>query len=117
MQALVEQERYKKEPVLNSIFYIIYECGVIGTVTVTAAEIPLEMQRIKSSLLELNLKSMLKEEALFGKKYIKGILKTDVTVLNAGNVFSFDRGFLLKALGALLGHIIIFYQIIENKRS
>ncbi|KAG8177296.1 hypothetical protein JTE90_023613 [Oedothorax gibbosus] len=46
---------------------MIFECGVIGTVAVTAAEIPLEMQRIKSSLLELNIQSMLKEEAFIGK--------------------------------------------------
>ncbi|KAG8194036.1 hypothetical protein JTE90_028379 [Oedothorax gibbosus] len=114
MEALFEKEMYQQSLVLDSVFFVAHVCGVVGTVTVSAAEIPLEMQRIKSSLIKKRFQRMLKGPYLFGEQYTNMILQMDVFVLTACDVFSFNRGFLLTALGALMGQVLIIYQIITN---
>lgn len=114
MEALFDRDHFLKSLVLDAASYIVYGSGVIGVVTISAAEIPLEMQRVKYSLLAINFQRLMKEEMVFGEKYGDMLLKMDVTVLTACNVFSFDRGFLLKALGALAAQVLIIYQIIDN---
>lgn len=113
MEALFDQTRFVESKLVDAVLYIVHACGVIGVVTVVAAEIPLEMQRIKSSLIAINFQRLLKNELVFGEKYIDMILRMDLTVLTALNVFSFDRGFLLKALAALMAQVLVFYQIIN----
>lgn len=99
---------------LEAILFMSHACAIIGVVTVCAAEVPLLMQRIKLSLLNLSSRKLAQEGSAFGEKHVDIVIKMEATVLTACNVFPFDRGFLLKAIGAVVAQAVIFHQIIEK---
>ncbi|GFY66776.1 uncharacterized protein TNIN_376181 [Trichonephila inaurata madagascariensis] len=92
-------------------FYFLYIFGTLGFLTICAANIPLEMQRIRSVLLNKMSASSLEGGLLCNEKNIELLLNRDVCVLTACNVFQFDRGFLLKALISVIAQAAVFFQL------
>ncbi|GFS60687.1 uncharacterized protein TNIN_130991 [Trichonephila inaurata madagascariensis] len=95
----------------EAVFYCLYIFGSLGVLTICAANIPLEMQRIKAVLLNKMSASSLEGRLLCNEKYIKLLLKRDVCVLTACNVFHFDRAFFLKALVSVIAQAIVAFQL------
>lgn len=91
----------------EEILFMCHACTIIGSVTVCAAEVPLLMQRIRLSLLNLSSRKIAKDE-------VDSVLQIESTVLTACNVFVFERGFLLKAIGAVVAQAVIFHQVVEK---
>lgn len=93
------------------VLYIFHSSCVIGVVTVFAAEIPLELQQIRIVLFDV----------YFGRFHCKGklkdcldtILKKEPPVLSACNIFVFERSFILKALGGIVGQAVLLYGIMQ----
>ncbi|GFX22766.1 hypothetical protein TNCV_4839031 [Trichonephila clavipes] len=92
-------------------FYFLYIFGTLGFLTICAANIPLEMQRIRSVLLNKMSASSTEGRLLCNVKNIELLLNRDVCVLTACNVFQFDRVFLLKALISVIAQAAVIYQL------
>ncbi|GFU36034.1 uncharacterized protein NPIL_306961 [Nephila pilipes] len=108
---MMHRENWLSELWLEALFYLIFIFGTLGILTVYAGNIPLEMSRIKSVLLEKMSEQSNKDGLLCLEKQILYLMKKDAIVLTACNVFDFDRAFLLKALISVIAHAVIIYQL------
>ncbi|GFQ69000.1 uncharacterized protein TNCT_176001 [Trichonephila clavata] len=102
---------WMSKAIVEAVFYFLYIFGTLGILTVWAANIPLEMQRIKSMILNKMSESSLEGGLLCNVKNIQLLLNKDVCVLTAFNVFQFDRGFLLKALVSVIAQAVVIFQL------
>ncbi|GBM37926.1 hypothetical protein AVEN_72840-1 [Araneus ventricosus] len=82
-----------------------------GVSTVHAANIPLEMSSIKSLLWDKMATETFEYGRLGNGRDIWLILKRNVCVLTACKIFSFDRGFLLKAVVIVYAQAVAYYQL------
>ncbi|GFY64127.1 uncharacterized protein TNIN_118821 [Trichonephila inaurata madagascariensis] len=99
---------------VEAVFYCLYVFASLGVLTICAANIPLEMQRIKSVLLNKMSASSFEGGLLGNEKCIELLLKRDVFILTSCNVFQFDRGFLLKALVTVVAQAIVVSQLVHS---
>ncbi|GFX22769.1 uncharacterized protein TNCV_4839061 [Trichonephila clavipes] len=99
---------------VEAVFYCLYFFVSLGVLTICAANIPLEMQRIKSILLNKMSASSFEGGLLCNEKYIELLLKRDVFILTSCNVFQFDRCFLLKALVSVVAQAIVVSQLVHS---
>ncbi|KAF8791890.1 hypothetical protein HNY73_003557 [Argiope bruennichi] len=96
---------------MEAILYFALIFGSLGILTKCAADIPLEMLRIKSVLLDKISEQAQKNRFLRYDIQIDLLLKRKVCVLTACNLFSFDRGFLLKAMITVIAQAVVFDQL------
>lgn len=95
--------------------YLVFSCALIGTVSVTASEIPLEIRRIRSVFLDILSLAETNNGLMNGKRQIKIVMERDLPVFNACNAFPIDRGFIVKFLAAITAQALVFYQVIQYK--
>ncbi|GFQ67858.1 uncharacterized protein TNCT_264651 [Trichonephila clavata] len=108
---MMHRENWMSELLLEAVLYLTFIFGSMGVLTVYAGNIPLEMSRIKAILLD-KLSQQCNGDCLScGEKQINYIIKRDVNVLTACNVFEFDRGFLLKVLITVVAQAVVIYQL------
>ncbi|GBM15578.1 hypothetical protein AVEN_247836-1 [Araneus ventricosus] len=96
---------------LESLTYLVFILGILGFLTICAADVQLEMLSIKSVLLEKMISHPCQEPFPYNEPQINLLLKKSVCTLTAGRAFPFDRGFLLKALAAVIAQAVIIYQL------
>ncbi|GFT44999.1 uncharacterized protein NPIL_650151 [Nephila pilipes] len=96
---------------IEAVFYLLYIFVTLGVLTVCAANIPLEMQRIKSVLLNKMSVSSLHGGLLCHDKSFELLLKREACVLTACNMFNFDRGFLMKSLVTVIAQAVVVFQL------
>ncbi|GFX22760.1 uncharacterized protein TNCV_4838971 [Trichonephila clavipes] len=96
---------------LEVFFYCAFIFVSLGILTVYAGNIPLEMSRIKAILLDITSEQSGPDGLFCGEKQIQCIIQRDVTVLTGWNIFSFDRGFLLKSLITVIAQAVLIYQL------
>ncbi|KAF8794997.1 hypothetical protein HNY73_002900 [Argiope bruennichi] len=96
---------------IESFFHMTFICGVYGILSIYAANIPLEIQHVKLTLSNKASEQLLSEGTLRNNKQISFLLKRDVCVLTACNVFTFDRGFVLKAIVTVIAQAVVFEQL------
>ncbi|GFQ64889.1 uncharacterized protein TNCT_141471 [Trichonephila clavata] len=96
---------------VEAVFYFLYIFGTLGVLTVCAANIPLEMQRIKSVVMNKMSASSFEGGLLCNVKNVELLLNKEACVLTACNVFQFDRGFLLKALISVIAQAAVIFQL------
>ncbi|GFY51739.1 uncharacterized protein TNIN_419261 [Trichonephila inaurata madagascariensis] len=99
------------ELLLEAVLYLTLVFGSMGVLTMYAGNIPLEMSRIKVILLNKLSEQSNGDCLRFGEKQINYIIKRDVNVLTACNVFELDRGFLLKVLITVVAQAVVIYQL------
>ncbi|GFU45054.1 uncharacterized protein TNCV_4235471 [Trichonephila clavipes] len=108
---MMHRENWMSELLLEAVLHMALILGSMGVLTVYAGNIPLEMSCIKAILLD-KLSKQSKEDGLrCGEKQINYIIKRDVNVLTACNVFEFDRGFLLKVMISVIAQAVVIYQL------
>ncbi|GFT44997.1 uncharacterized protein NPIL_650141 [Nephila pilipes] len=96
---------------LESLFYLGFIFGSLGILTLCAGNIPLELMRIKTVLLDKMSKQSTQDGLLCGEKQVQYIIQRDITILTGWNVFHFDRGFLLKAFITVIAHAVLIFQL------
>ncbi|GFY66774.1 uncharacterized protein TNIN_376161 [Trichonephila inaurata madagascariensis] len=96
---------------LEAFCYFVFICSALGVLSVWAANIPLEMSRIKSVLLDKISFQSDQDGLLCGEKQIIFALKRELCVLTACNIFPLDKGFLLKAVATVIAQAVVFYQL------
>ncbi|GBM37616.1 hypothetical protein AVEN_44544-1 [Araneus ventricosus] len=108
---IMYDQNWMMEFLLESPAYLIFILGILGFLTICAADISLEMLSIKSVLLEKMFAHPHQDAFPYNEKQIDLLLKKDACVLTAGKAFPFDRGFLLKALAAVIAQAVVIYQL------
>ncbi|GBN12919.1 hypothetical protein AVEN_264953-1 [Araneus ventricosus] len=108
---ILHVENWLSEMMTETILYFALIFGTLGILTKCAADIPLEMLRIKSVLLDKVSEQIQKNGFLRYDTQINLLLKREVSVLTACNVFSFDRGFLLKAVITIIAQAVVIDQL------
>ncbi|GFY45846.1 uncharacterized protein TNIN_363991 [Trichonephila inaurata madagascariensis] len=108
---MMHRENWISELLLEAVLHMTLILGSMGVLTMYAGNIPLEMSCIKSILLDELSKQSNKDGLRCGEKQINYILKRDVNVLTACNVFEFDRGFLLKVMISVIAQAVVIYQL------
>ncbi|GBN18976.1 hypothetical protein AVEN_152010-1 [Araneus ventricosus] len=89
-------ENWLPKLMIEASFYLPFIFIFLGVLSIYAANIPLEMQRIKVVLLDKAFEETHGVIMLEHGKQVDSLLKRKICVLTAGNVFTFDRGFLFK---------------------
>ncbi|GFY64477.1 uncharacterized protein TNIN_457461 [Trichonephila inaurata madagascariensis] len=101
---------------LESVAYLAFIFATLGVLSVCAANIPLEISRIKSVLLD-KLSCMSNQTNLFRvNKQVSIVLKRDSCILTGCNVFQFDRGFLLRALVTVISQAVLIFELGKSIR-
>lgn len=100
---------------LEGSLYLALPCGLLGAVTVSAAEIPLEIRRIRSILLDIMSLAQTDYGFTGTNQQIMLLLNRDPPVLSLCNTLPLDRGFLLKFLAANVAQALIFYQLAQYR--
>ncbi|GFU45042.1 uncharacterized protein TNCV_4235361 [Trichonephila clavipes] len=108
---MMHRENWVSELLLESVLYLTLVLGSMGVLTMYAGNIPLEMSRIKVILLNKLSEQSNGDCLRFGEKQINYIIKRDVNVLTACNLFEMDRGFLLKVLITVVAQAVVIYQL------
>ncbi|GBM62136.1 hypothetical protein AVEN_207624-1 [Araneus ventricosus] len=93
---------------LEASFYLAFNLLSTGALTAYAASIPLEMLNIKSMLLDKLSEQSLDDRWFVNGKQLRLLLRRRVCTLTACGMFSFDRGFLPKALATVIAHLVAF---------
>ncbi|GFT44994.1 uncharacterized protein NPIL_650131 [Nephila pilipes] len=104
-------ENWMSTLMLEALGYFVFIFGTLGVLSICAANIPLEIIRIKSVLLDKISAQSHQDGMLCGEKQILFVLKRDLCVLTACNIFPLDRGFLLKAVATVIAQAVIFHQL------
>ncbi|GBN18296.1 hypothetical protein AVEN_152011-1 [Araneus ventricosus] len=99
---------------LEGTSYLALNFVSTGVLTIFASDIPSEMLSIQSTLLDRLSEQSHEDGILSNEKQILFLLKRDVCVLTAWKLFSFDRGFLLKAVVTIVVHVMAFNQLTSS---
>ncbi|GBN75718.1 hypothetical protein AVEN_6258-1 [Araneus ventricosus] len=99
---------------LEGTSYLALNFVSTGVLTIFASYIPSEMLSIQSTLLDKLSEQSHEDGILSNEKQILFLLKRDVCVLTAWKLFSFDRGFLLKAVVTVIVHVMAFNQLTSS---
>ncbi|KAF8791892.1 hypothetical protein HNY73_003559 [Argiope bruennichi] len=108
---IMYEPKWTSEFLLESPAYLLFILGILGFLSICAADIPLEMMNIKSILLEKMLTHPHQDAFPYNEKQIALLLKKDPCVLTAGKALLFDRGFLLHAVTAVIAQAVVIYQL------
>ncbi|GFQ67860.1 uncharacterized protein TNCT_264661 [Trichonephila clavata] len=108
---MMDRTDWMSELLLEAVLHMTLIFGSMGVLTVVAGNIPLEMSSIKAILLDKLSKQSNEDGLRYGEKQINYIIKRDVNVLTACNVFEFDRGFLFKVMISVIAQAVVIYQL------
>ncbi|GBO29704.1 hypothetical protein AVEN_72795-1 [Araneus ventricosus] len=102
---------------LEATSYLVFVFLSTGVLTIFASNIPLEMLRIQSTFLDKLSEQSHEDGILNNEKQIIFLLQRDTCVLTAWKLFSFDRGFLLKAVVTVVVHVVAFNQLTSSIKT
>ncbi|KAF8794964.1 hypothetical protein HNY73_002871 [Argiope bruennichi] len=106
-----DSENWMSTFMLEALSEMIFIFVSLGMMTICAGNISLEMATIKSVLLD---KMFIQSDQVVSSdcnKCINMLLKKDVCTLTASKAFSFDRGFLFKALATVVAQVVVIYEL------
>ncbi|GBN10219.1 hypothetical protein AVEN_200675-1 [Araneus ventricosus] len=93
---------------LAEMLYVFFSLGIMA---VCAGNVSLEISAIKSVLSEKMFTQLDQGDVTNNEKHINLLLRKDVCVLTVGKALVFDRGFILKALLAVLAEVIFISEL------
>ncbi|GBM02814.1 hypothetical protein AVEN_51998-1 [Araneus ventricosus] len=110
---VVEQKPTQALRVIQTIFFFLMSCASMLGVTVSAAQVPLEMDRIRDILMSANPKYV--QKLLTDREFevlVNMALQKRSIVMSGWNLLFFERSFLLKTFGVVFAQAVLFHQII-----